>query len=454
MLILHLLTSLLPLVSATAIDREVQRTHHKPLALRAPSPDVNVTTYFELSRGKYRQSRSTPLLPAHRRGKTGIAPTREIQKGQAWSAALKIGKKTYNLLIDTGSSDTWLATTDFVCYNADSVAVSQAECEFAPAPLYKPGKELTPIKGVNFNIQYGDGAFVRGSYGMANVELGGIHVNQQIALAKEVGWLGDGISTGVLGLAYPSITFAFSGTKYSTDVPETQLPYNPIFTSMYTQQKIPPVFSLAIQRAAVPPDNRPEGYLALGGLAPVATYGKWAKAPIEYVEIGPGYLNGSLNWPQYQWYTLTPDGFFFSAATSSPTAAPDWQPLNTSGGPSKPQVIIDSLATLIWLPSATANHVASLFSPPAIWDADVYGYAVPCDALAPTIAVKIRGVVLPLDGRDLIIDDMSGRGTCISGVSDGGTYEPYVLGDTWLKSVLVVFDVGGGEIRVRSRGIY
>ncbi|CAL3966193.1 unnamed protein product [Diplocarpon coronariae] len=412
MLILHLLTSLLPLVSATAIDREVQRTHqYVPLSLcPTPTPALKPSpshTHSSLPPQKNKNPESENLTAPTQQTPCPPRPEPRCECHHLLRALAR------------------LATTDFVCYNADSVAVSQAECEFAPAPLYKPGKELTPIKGVNFNIQYGDGAFVRGSYGMANVELGGIHVNQQIALAKEVGWLGDGISTGVLGLAYPSITFAFSGTKYSTDVPETQLPYNPIFTSMYTQQKIPPVFSLAIQRAAVKTPSfsslpieigRPEGYLALGGLAPVATYGKWAKAPIEYVEIGPGYLNGS--------------------------------------GPSKPQVIIDSLATLIWLPSATANHVASLFSPPAIWDADVYGYAVPCDALAPTIAVKIRGVVLPLDRRDLIIDDMSGRGTCISGVSDGGTYEPYVLGDTWLKSVLVVFDVGGGEIRVRSRGIY
>lgn len=52
----------------------------------------------------------------------------------------------------------------------------------------------------------------------------------------------------------------------------------------------------------------------------------------------------------------------------------------------------------------------------------------------------------------MIVDYATGRGTCISGLSDGGTYAPYVLGDVFMKNVLTVFDVGAGELRFRSRG--
>ena len=44
----------------------------------------------------------------------------------------------------------------------------------------------------------------------------------------------------------------------------------------------------------------------------------------------------------------------------------------------------------------------------------------------------------------------SGQG-CISGISNGEIYAPYILGDVFMKNVLVVFDVGAGELRFASR---
>lgn len=68
---------------------------------------------------------------------------------------------------------------------------------------------------------------------------------------------------------------------------------------MWKEKKIPPVFSIALNRPLANPDA-PDGYLALGGLAPVATYGAWASSPIQYVALGIGYINGSLPYPQYR----------------------------------------------------------------------------------------------------------------------------------------------------------
>lgn len=74
-----------------------------------------------------------------------------------------------------------------------------------------------------------------------------------------------------------------------------------------------------------------------------------------------------------------------------------------------------------------------------------------CNAIAPAFAVKIGGVVFSVDKRDMIMDDGTGQGTCQGGVSDGGTYAPYVLGDVFMKNAMVVFDVGASELRFRSR---
>lgn len=73
--------------------------------------------------------------------------------------------------------------------------------------------------------------------------------------------------------------------------------YDPLFTSMYKKHLVAPFFSLAISR---PTPGIPDGYLALGGLAPVARTGSWASVPLEYVQIGAGYQNSSLPFPQYR----------------------------------------------------------------------------------------------------------------------------------------------------------
>lgn len=79
--------------------------------------------------------------------------------------------------------------------------------------------------------------------------------------------------------------------------------YNPIFTEMYTQKLIKPVFSVGLNRHSPEPHTgRPDGFLALGGLVPSQTQGKWAKSSIEYVEIGPGYIDTILPYPQYRMF--------------------------------------------------------------------------------------------------------------------------------------------------------
>ncbi|KAG4428311.1 hypothetical protein IFR05_016207 [Cadophora sp. M221] len=113
----------------------------------------------------------TSMSRAGHGGRFGLSPTTSVHLGQAWYTPIQVGGKTYKLLVDTGSSDTWIATKDFEYFDESGV-ILQADCAFDP--LYDPGRELEPIKDVNFNIFYGDGAVLRGSYGMARVTLAGI----------------------------------------------------------------------------------------------------------------------------------------------------------------------------------------------------------------------------------------------------------------------------------------
>lgn len=127
---------------------------------------------------------------------------------------------------------------------------------------------------------------------------------QQIAIVDVAGWEAPGDTSGTLGLAYPDLGAAFSGTDPSTYEPETQIVYDPVFTSLWKAKKIDPLFSVALSRGAQGSgqnsQNTPDGYLALGGLPPVPMQGKWAIAPLEYVTPANYYLQGVNPWPQFR----------------------------------------------------------------------------------------------------------------------------------------------------------
>lgn len=86
---------------------------------------------------------------------------------------MKVGAKTFPLILDTGSSDLWIAETGFQCLNQSTgLPVPESECLFGST--YAPGQEFKPVANENFKIQYGDGDFLTGSFGHTKVTLGGI----------------------------------------------------------------------------------------------------------------------------------------------------------------------------------------------------------------------------------------------------------------------------------------
>ncbi|TAQ87038.1 hypothetical protein B7494_g4629 [Chlorociboria aeruginascens] len=323
-----------------------------------------------------------------------------VNNGSAYYASMQINGQTYQFILDTGSSDTWIVETGFKCINVNTKAqVAPASCRFNTT--FSPESGFTPIPNVNFNALYADGETLTGTYGFAEVKLGGI---------------------------------------------------TPIFTCMYKSGVIPPMFSIALNRpstvsAALSMIVEPDGWIAFGGLPPVTTYGAWAISPIQYVAIGRGYIDGSLPYPQYQFYTITPDAFIYEGSTEISHDPIQWSPLPNP--PNSSNVQLDSGTTLIYLPTEISLAVANLFIPPAVYNSAQGFYSVPCTARAPYFAVQIAGVPFVIDPRDMIMD--FGDAGCASAISDGGSNPPYVLGDVFMKNVLVVFDVGATELRFRSR---
>jgi hypothetical protein len=124
--------------------------------------------------------------------------------------------------------------------------------------------------------------------------------------------------------------------------------------------------------------------------------------------------------------------------------------------------VVDSDTTLNFLETKVAAAINSAFNPPAILNE--YGnnglggatYLVECDASAPDHGYKIGGETLWINPIDLILEsDGLPDGTCLSAIQDGGDGStPFILGDTFLRNVLAVFDIGAEMMRFSSRMCY
>lgn len=338
---------------------------------------------------------------------------------------ITFGTETFKAVVDTGSSDTWVIKTGFQCVTQGPRPISLTEdaCDFGPA--YNPTPTFKQIPGENFNISYADGESLTGIVGTEDVTLGGIQVhNQKVGLVNHAAWNGDNSSSGLIGFAFPGITSVFNGTDPSMDSESNSVDYSPLFTSMYSQGLVAPVFSLAIARGA-----QSGGLLALGGLPPVQHSPYFACAPLQKSTV-IGQADA-----EYQFYQIMIDGVTYGNKSEK----------------NEYLTAIDSGTSLIFLPGEVAYAVNQMFDPPAIFDTVNRNYAVDCASKAPRFGISIAGHTFYVNPTDLILHTQDQDGSCITGINELGYGRPVVLGDVFLRNVLAVFDIGASEMRFAAR---
>lgn len=130
----------------------------------------------------------------------------------------------------------------------------------------------------------------------------------------------------------------------------------------------------------------------------------------------------------------------------------------SSASPTAPiPMVIDSGSTLLYLPNEAADYLARQFDPPARYSTATHTYTALCEARVPRFGVVIKGTTFWIDERDMLDGDDGGEGlagrwcTVAMQRADGGDA---VLGDTFLKNVVVVFDLGEDEVAVAARVRY
>jgi aspergillopepsin I len=132
---------------------------------------------------------------------TGII---SLFEGEEFATNITFGSQTFSVIIDTGSSDTWLVESGFQCVDVEtSASLTEADCAFGPT--FDMTDTFVQIPNENFNIEYGDGEFLQGIIGWEEVEVAGLTVNTTVALVNYAAWEGDSTTSGLMGLAYPAL---------------------------------------------------------------------------------------------------------------------------------------------------------------------------------------------------------------------------------------------------------
>lgn len=101
----------------------------------------------------------------------GLAPLGSWALTQYY-AVVTIEGQDFKLIIDTGSSDTWVAGPDYQCQDENQQPQPRSVCSLGA--LYTPGPGFKQIPNQIFNLVFGSGQPNDGIFGNVNIAIGGI----------------------------------------------------------------------------------------------------------------------------------------------------------------------------------------------------------------------------------------------------------------------------------------
>lgn len=379
-------------------------------------------------------------IPRSNQGSSGSTSSLiATQFGTVFDTSMVIGNQTFQMLVDTGSSDTYVMRDGFDCINATSnLVIPEANCLYKNK-TYHNSRTHRHIPGQMFGIKYGAG-LASGEMAYEDVTLSGITVKgQKIGIANISNPMGDGVNSGLLGLAYPSLTSAHpanhsSNKTYWFD----RLPYNPLLYTMHENGLIDPYFSLALAHTPQNASTAFGGYLTVGGLPPVKHSSEFTTVPVEILKDIPTSFTSGKRTRSY-WATSISEVKYGSSTADLTTNSTSFQ------------VFIDSGNYIQFLPSAVVEPINALFDPPAKYNSDFGAYVVDCAAKAPEFGLTLGNQTFFHNGEDLIYQ--TGEGFCITNIAssesvalaNGITLN--IIGVPFLKNVVAVHDFGKNEMR-------
>ncbi|KAI0275626.1 aspartic peptidase domain-containing protein [Russula aff. rugulosa BPL654] len=391
----------LPFSVAAAPPRR-DETLHIPLIRRRTNVRrddmVDLNHYLAVSdrlRKKYGFKQSSP---SRRAQTTSIGITNQGDD-TSYFAQVSVGTpaQTFNLVLDTGSSDLWFASSG--CAGCSS-----------NTPVLNPQSSSLQLGTQRISLDYGSGS-ASGVIARDTVTLGPFTVNPQTFVAVDdlSSGLIDGELSGIMGLA-------FVGIANSQALPFWQALVN-------NNQLTNPEFSFFITRFDNNPNAKteePGGVLTFGG-------------------TNSSLFQGDVD---FQPFTLSGAGTFWLQTVSGVIV--NGNTVNTGTGNS---AAIDTGTTLIGAPTAAVNAIWGAVNGAVPLSGNMSGfYTFPCNTQL-SIAISFGGPAWPINPADLNAGQVS-NGRCLGAIFDitaGSNVKPntdtpdWIVGDTFLKNVYSVF---------------
>jgi hypothetical protein len=143
--------------------------------------------------------------------------------GRVYMTKVTLGSRVHSLVIDTGSSDTWAAQTGLVCKDAYGNTVTTPTCRFGTLYDTAASSSYNAYKPPQtFGVSYTSGEYLKGILATELLGIGDVGdgfaprqiVNQTIGVVQQGYWNGDGVSSGLMGLAYSRLASQSSSIGY------------------------------------------------------------------------------------------------------------------------------------------------------------------------------------------------------------------------------------------------
>ncbi|KAB8230264.1 hypothetical protein ETB97_007149 [Aspergillus alliaceus] len=375
--------------------------------------------------------------------KSHDAPLLATLGGSVFDVDVTVGEdnQTFKLLVDTGSSDTYIMRDSFTCINAtDNQIIAPEDCNYGPE-TYHISSSYEQVPNQTFGIEYGAG-LASGVMAYETITIANVTVRTKLAFADRSNPMGDGVNNGLLGLGYPSLTSAHPGTfSPNSTFFYNRAVYSPVFNAMYEQGLVEePYFSIALAHTSRDSTEAFGGYLSLGELPPVELTSEFSTVPVEIMDAVPTNFTSDKRQISY-WAFTTPAVKYGPAEEEEDALVVDNTPF---------QLFIDTGNEFSILPTAVVDPVNAQFEPPAVYNDELKAYIVDCDAKPPVFGVVIGDQTFYHAPEDLIYN--TGKGYCVSGlIPSEKNGRPglviNILGVPFFKNVVAVFDFGKDEMR-------
>lgn len=135
-----------------------------------------------------------------------------------------IAGETYVLVIDTGSADTWVAASTFTCETPYSQQFSDQNADCGFGHLYNARSKSFEAIDYPYKVNYSGGEYLRGEMGVEDFGFGDKDTGEVVSVRQVIGvvdrgfWMGDGISSGLMGLGFSALARGVNkgGLEYSS----------------------------------------------------------------------------------------------------------------------------------------------------------------------------------------------------------------------------------------------